>query len=307
MLIFHEIKTGLVDSSCLALGMFDGMHLGHQKVIKNAVEKSKKLAIPSIIVTFSKHPQYITTKAPVKLITSLESRLDLFEKAGIDIAVVLNFTEELSKMSAGDYLKTVLTEGLNAKSITIGYNHHFGSQKKGNSKFFEQYSSQYGYEINVISPVTLNNQIISSSAIRNLISTGDVSLCLNLLGRPFSIKGAVIIGKQRGAGLGFPTANLSMSDDLIIPGDGVYLGLANIGKNQYNAVINIGRRPTFNDLKTSLTEVHILDFNENIYNKEIEVSFLKKLRNEKKFSSENELKKQIKLDCQEAMTYTLSS
>ena len=305
MLIFEKIKPDLVNSSCLALGMFDGVHLGHQKVILDAVKKSGQLNALSTIVTFSAHPQLITARTPSKSITSLDDRLSLFEELGIQAVLVLNFDEELSRMSAEDYIKTVLVNALNAKSISIGYDHKFGAQKKGDDKLLELYGKQYNYDVTVLPPVTLDGQIISSSVIRKLISIGDVSSASKLLGRPFSIKGCVIKGKQRGKKLGFPTANLPFPDNIIAPAAGVYSGMVEIDGSSYYAVINFGKRPTFGDLKEDLIEAHVLNYDGDLYDKSIEVSFLKKLRNEIKFNSETELKQQIMEDCRLATLYKI--
>ena len=303
MLVFNQIKPDLLNSSCLALGVFDGVHLGHEKVILNAVKKSQNLDALSAVVTFSKHPR----KTPVKLITTLDERLKLFEELGVQAAIVLDFTEEIHNMTAEDYIKKFLCEGLNARSITVGYNHHFGAEKKGNTKLLEKYSSECNYELTVIPPVALEGRAVSSSAIRNFISKGDVVSASKFLGRPFSVRGKVIPGQKRGALLGFPTANLSIPDNIIIPEAGVYSGMVYIQEKSYQAVINVGKRPTFGDLKENLIEVHILNFSGDLYNQAIEVSFLKKLREEKKFASTDELKEQIILDCREATFYQLNS
>lgn len=297
MLVFKKIKPDLVSASCLALGMFDGVHLGHQKVIMNAVKKAGNQNALSVILTFLNHPQNITAKTPAKLITTLEERLELFEGLGVQVAVVLDFTEDFSKISAIDYIKTVLVDSLNAKNISIGYDHRFGAQKKGDTKLLEMYGKQYGYKVSVISPVIIDGQIASSSDIRKFIATGDVLWASKLLGRPFSLRGTITKGKQRGRKLGFPTINLPLPENIISPASGVYSGLVEIKGKSHFAVINIGKRPTFGDLEENIAEAHILDFNGDLYNKNIEIAFLRKLRDEKKFSSEDELKNQIQIDC----------
>ncbi|EKE02844.1 MAG: riboflavin biosynthesis protein RibF [uncultured bacterium] len=305
MLVFNEIKPNIIPASCLAQGMFDGVHLGHQKVIMNSIEKSKTMDALATVVTFANHPQHITTKKSPKLITKLEDRLELFEDLGVQAVLLLDFTEELSRMTAVDYIKTVLVQGLNARHISIGYNHRFGSRKKGDYKLLEQYSKQYGYNVTVISQVNIEGQVASSSDIRKLISNGDVYLASKLLGRPFSIKGTVIEGKRRGTRLGFPTANMELPENMISPAAGVYSGLVYIGNDSHYAVINVGKRPTYGDLLVNLVEAHILNYNGDLYHKNIEVAFLKKLREEKKFASEAKLVEQIRLDCQAATLLNL--
>jgi len=359
LLVFRELKENLLESSCLALGVFDGVHLGHQKVILNAVKKAQELGNTSAVVTFSKHPRFVISKSNPDIITSIEERLELFENLGVQAAVVLDFDEKLASMTAKEYLKNILIGCLNAKSITIGYNHKFGQQscklrqpdsctkyfdknegkqscklrqpdsctkyfdknegkqscklrqpdsctkyfdknednKPGNGKFLENYSKKHGYEVSIISPVKIDSHVVSSSVIRKFILKGDVETAAKFLGRSFKIKGTVIHGQHLGRTLGFPTANLLLPDDLIIPLNGVYSGLVKIDAKVYHAVINIGKRPTIGDLKKDLVEAHILDFDEDIYGKIIEISFLERIRNEIKFNSLEELKIQIKKDC----------
>ena len=302
MLIFREIKQNLIPSSCLALGMFDGVHIGHQKVILDAVKKSGKIDAISAVVTFSKHPQNITARTPTLLITSLEDRLAILEEIGVQTTIVLDFDEKLSRLSAENYLQKYLIDGLNAKSISVGYNHHFGEQKRGNIEFLEKQSEHYGYQLSVIPPISIDGQIVSSSVIRELLSFGNVYQASKLLGRPFAIKGHVVKGKQRGRILGFPTANIKSEANIIVPAAGVYSGVVSIENTDYYTVVNIGIRPTFGDLTENLIEAHIIDFSGDLYDETIEISFLEKIRDEKKFNSLDELKSQIKLDCQHATT-----
>lgn len=321
MLIVRELKENLLESSCLALGVFDGVHLGHQKVILNAADKAKELDAVSAVVTFSKHPRHVILKShPRKnelqpsnaaasaspfraftpasqMLSPLEERLELFESLGVQAAIVLDFNEQLALMTAKEYLENILIGCLNAKSITIGYNHKFGSDRRGNGKFLEEYSKKYGFKVNIISPVKIDNHVVSSSVIRKFVLKGDIDTAAKFLGRPFKVKGIIIHGQHLGRTLGFPTANLSIPEELIIPLSGVYSGLAKIDSKVYHAVINVGKRPTVGDLKKDLVEAHLLDFDEDIYGKNIEVSFLKRIRDEIKFNSLDELKTQIKKDC----------
>lgn len=298
MLVFRELKENLLESSCLALGVFDGVHLGHRKVILNAVNKAQKSGATAGVVTFSKHPRFFITKSQPSMIISLEERLKLFEELGVEAAVVLDFDEKLAGMTAKDYLEKVLIGCFNAKSITIGYNHRFGCDKQGNSAFLREYSKKYGYEVSVISPVKIDNHVVSSSAVRKFVLKGDADSAAKFLGRSFKVAGAVIHGQHLGRSLGFPTANLSLPDEIIVPLEGVYSGLVKIDSKVYHAVINVGKRPTIGDLKKDLVEAHILDFDEDIYGRIIEVSFFKRIRDEKKFDSLDELKAQIQKDCE---------
>lgn len=298
MLVFRELKENILESSSLALGVFDGVHLGHQRVISDALKKSQKFDSTSTIVTFSKHPRCVISKTPPSMLNSLDERLKIFESIGVQAVVVLDFNEELSEMVAKDYLENILLKCLNPKSITIGYNHKFGGDKLGSGRFLEDYSHEHGFEVSVISPVKIDNHVVSSSAVRKFLQKGDVETAAKFLGRTFKAKGLVVHGQHLGRLLGFPTANLSIPDELIIPLSGVYNGLAQIDSKVYHAVINIGKRPTIGDLKKDLVEVHILNFNEDIYGKELEITFLSRIRDEMKFVSLDELKVQIEKDCE---------
>lgn len=298
MQVFKEIKPNLIELSCIAQGMFDGVHLGHQKVILDAVKRAKLSGTKSGIVTFSDHPQFITARTPTKLINSLEERLALFEKLNVEFVLILDFDEELSRISAENYIRTVLLESLNMKYIAIGYDHRFGSQKRGDYNMLEKFAKDHNFDITVIQPFKVEGQLASSSVIRKYISNGDMTSVTKLLGRPFSITGQTVIGKQRGTAMGFPTANVNTPQNIICPNTGVYSGTVKIDGNIYPSVINVGKRPTFGDLEENIIEAHILNFNKVLYDKILEVQFLQRIRFEKKFNSIDELKDQIQKDCQ---------
>lgn len=303
MLIFREIKPDLINASCLALGMFDGVHAGHQKVISSAVKNSQKYNAVPTIVTFSKHPKHIKSKIQPRLITTFDEKIEIFKSMGVKAVVVFDFTDEFSHITAENYLKSFLIEGLNAKSISIGYNHHFGENKKGDSNLLKHYSSIYGYDLKVSSPVTIEGHVVSSSAIRKHIHSGEVDFAAKMLERNYSITNIVVKGKQRGRLLGFPTANLNVPPEKACPKAGVYFGSVYIENNKFFSIINVGKRPTYGDLVENIIEAHILDFEGDLYNKEITVGFIKRIRDEEKFSSETELKRQIEIDYSVARSY----
>ncbi len=296
MEIITKIEKNTFEASSLALGMFDGVHLGHQKVIMNAIEKAKKLNIKSAIVTFKEHPQVITAKTPTKLISNVEERLGMFENLGVDYCVLLEFNEALSNMTAVEYIEKVLVSSLNAKNITIGYDHRFGSDKMGNEDLLKEYGGKYSYTADVIPAFVIDGQVVSSSIIRKAISSGEVHLAHKYLGRPYEIKGIVVKGAQRGRLLGYPTANIDLCEKYIQPKEGVYAGIAEINNKKYKTVVNIGKRPTYNDIEKSLLEAHLIDFEGDLYSKELKISFIQRIRDEIKFQSEQELKIQIQQD-----------
>ncbi len=296
--IYREIKPDLLVRSSLALGMFDGVHLGHQQVISEAVNKGNFFEAVPAVLTFSSHPNLITAKTPVKSITSLDDKLAIMEEMGIEAALVVDFTREFSQISAYDYIKNILSESLHAVNITVGYNHRFGKQKTGDKNILKTYESVFGYSLSVIQPVLIDGHTVSSSAVRKFISSGDVEIAAKFLGREFSVKGKVVKGKGRGTAMGFPTANLLTERDIIIPHSGVYFGIINIDGKEFHSAVNIGKRPTFGDLKQNLIEAHIFDYKGELYGKELTLTFVKKIRDEIKFDTEQELAKQIKIDCE---------
>jgi len=297
LLVFRELKENLINASSLALGVFDGVHLGHQKVISNAIKKAEENGLVNAVVTFSKHPRDVVMKHTTQTISPLEERLQIFEKLGVENTIILDFDEKFAKMPAEKYLKDILLKCLNAKNITIGYNHKFGGDKLGNSKFLEENSEKYGYKVNSVSPVKIDGHVVSSSAVRKLILKGEMEAVSRFLGRDFCISGIVVHGQHLGRTIGFPTANLDFDGKQIFPLNGVYAGVVKISSKMYHTVINIGKRPTIGDLEKPIIEAHILDFDKDIYGEKIEISFLSRIRDEKKFNSLDELKTQIQKDC----------
>lgn len=280
------------------MGVFDGVHEGHKKVLLDAVKQAEILKSKSVAVTFSVHPRFVLHKTKTEMIMSLEQRLEIFKSLGLDAAVILAFDSRLAELSARDYLENILIYSLNPKSITTGYNHRFGADREGGGRFLEEQSRKYGFSTTVVSPVKIDGHMVSSSAVRKLILKGAMPLAKKFLGRDFTIRGIVVHGQHLGRTMGFPTANLEISEEIIIPLSGVYSGFAKVGNEKFKAVINAGKRPTIGKLKKDLIEAHILDFDKDIYGETIEVSFLDRIRDEIKFSSIDELKAQITKDCE---------
>lgn len=295
MLIFKEVETNLLESSSIALGVFDGVHLGHVKVIHNAIEQAKKCNTVSCVVTFSNYPQDVLDNAlKPQVITPINKKLELFQDLGVGAVLLLEFSKEFMELSAEQYLRGVLINSLNPKAITTGFNHHFGANQKGNTQLLESYSEKFGYQLSTVPPVELDGEVVSSSAIRKCILNGDMVKASEFLGRDFSLECIVTEGSKKGFDLGFPTANIEN-----IPIDiasGVYSGWVKIHNKKYKSAINIGSAPTIKGGK-KLIEAHILHFSKNIYGETIEVGFSQKLRDEKKFASTDELIEQIKKDC----------
>jgi len=279
----------------ICLGFFDGVHQGHKVVLKNTVNLAKQNAIKSAVVTFRDHPLcYLQNRKPQYILT-LDERLKLIEQQGIDFAYVLDFDENIADALATDYLKDFLIKNLKPRFITTGFNHYFGANKQGDSSFLRLNSSRYGYEFFEVPPITYNNVLISSSKIRQMIIDGDMTLIPNLLGDYFFVKGRVITGERLGRTISFPTANLKYPSDIIKLPKGVYAVWVELDGIRYKAMANFGRRPTVNG-EGLLLEVHLFDFNQNIYDKDIKVFFVNKIRDEIRFDSVELLKSQLEKD-----------
>ena len=283
------------NKSIITLGNFDGLHLGHQELIRKIILRAKESGGLSMVVTFRPHPLKIL--APEKcppLISIYEEKIQLLEKLGIDVLVKIPFTLDFSKMEPREFVHDVLVDLLGAKEIFVGYNYRFGKGRKGNMQMLRDLGKELGFIVREVEQVSLNGEVISSTRIRQLLINGEVEHAAKLLGRPYALCGIVVKGDGRGRGLGFPTANLA-SRHSIIPSNGVYAVRLLVRDKYYNGIVNIGMRPTF-DAKSMAIEVHIFNFDEDIYGEEMTVYFAGKIREEKKFVSAEALIDQIKAD-----------
>lgn len=280
----------------LCLGFFDGVHQGHKVVLKNAVNLARQNNLKSAIITFKEHPLcYLQNRTPQYIIPP-QDRIELIAQQGIDYVYMLDFDEDVADLIAADYLKDVLVKFFKPKFITTGFNHFFGAGKKGDAAMLRAYQDTYGYKYFEVPPITYNNTLISSSKIRQLVSEGAVENIKKLLGTDFYIKGRVVTGNRIGRTISFPTANIQYPDNIIKAARGVYIAVVDIDGKKYPSVANLGRRPTIKGNHNLLLEAYLLDFNDNIYDKDIKVYFLKKIRNEQKFDSLPDLKSQLVKD-----------
>ena len=290
----NRIKTRFSES-ILTLGNFDGLHLGHQQLIKMIIQRAEETGSLSMVVTFRPHPLKIL--APEKcppLISIYEEKIQLFEKLGIDVLVKIPFTIDFSAMEPRDFVKDILCDLLGAKEIFVGYNYRFGKGRKGNIQLLRELGAEFGFSVREVEQVSFEGEVISSTRIRQLLKNGEVEDASRLLGRPYALSGIVVKGDGRGRGLGFPTANIA-SKHAIIPSNGVYAVRLLVRDNFYNGIVNIGMRPTF-DTHSLAVEVHIFDFDEDIYGEEITLYFVRKIREEKKFYNADALISQIRKD-----------
>jgi len=282
----------------VTLGVFDGVHSGHQEVIQKTIDLANKENGESIILTFGRNPKSFLSQKQQSCITSLEHRLVLFDQLGVDLSIVLKFDKKIAEISAEDFIAEIIHEWLGAKVVVLGFNCSFGKDRRGDASMVCNFAEKYGFEVVVCEPAEFEGEIISSTAIRKEIIQGDLQKAKGMLGRRVSVLGTVVKGDGRGMELGFPTANLNLHHE-IKPPSGAYATKAFLDGREYNAITNIGTCPTFEksrDDNEPLVEVHIIDFNESIYGKDLEVQFLYKLREETKFENADELKQQLERD-----------
>ncbi len=298
-----EIGSSFESGSVVTLGNFDGVHIAHRKLLEKLLEQSKILHLPAILVTYFPNPSIVLGKnKDLKYIYTEEKKREILKSLGLKNLLVIPFTRELSEISAYTFIKDILHNKLNAKHIILGFNHFFGKNREGDIDFLANHTEEFSYTVSKIDPVYAEGQKISSSYTRSLILEGEVEKLKTLLVEPFSIKGTVMHGDKRGRTIGFPTANLSINEDQMIPGNGVYAGFVKFENMKYKAMVNIGIRPTFNG-STKTIEVNILDYNGDLYDKILEFVFIKKIRNEMKFSNIDELKIQLEKDRSTTILY----
>lgn len=289
-----QIFTSLNENKNLsiALGYFDGVHLGHRAVINSAVNFAKENNLKSAVITFKDHPCCFFYGVCPKYILTREQRREKLASSGIDYLYELDFDEKLSSLSAQEYLENILVKYFTPKSISTGFNHHFGAQKSGTPEFLRNNSKKYGYEYFEIPPQKIDGEIISSTAIRNYLQNGQIEKANKMLKDNFAITGIVVEGQKLGRKLGFKTANLIYPPELIELPFGVYETNTQYGKG----ITNFGIRPTVSSTQKPVAETHILNFARDIYGEKINVEFVRMLRKEQKFNSVDELKQQIAKD-----------
>ncbi|MDD5382446.1 MAG: bifunctional riboflavin kinase/FAD synthetase [Candidatus Margulisbacteria bacterium] len=292
MRIIRHPKKKKLKGCVAALGTFDGVHLGHQKVIKSAVNYANKSGAASLVITFDPHPQQqIVPERGLKLLTTLKEREELFCGLGVDGVVVFRFNKKLQDLSYEKFIRKYLVDRLGVRKVFVGFDYAFGKGRLGDVSLLRRLGRKYGFEVGVIPPVVAGLRPIKSSRIRELVSRGEFARAVKLLGHPYQISGRVVKGSGRGAGLGFPTANLKLDRHKLIPAHGVYAGLVGSKK----CAVNIGARPTFGAEQTRV-EVHVLGAKQNLRGKPLKIVLTARLREEKQFADVAELKEQIRRD-----------
>lgn len=287
-------------NSIIAIGNFDGVHLGHQKVLRFLSRIAKRKNLYPLVLTFSPHPEKILGKKRTKMIQTLAQRARDVGKFGIKTVLIVPFSKKFRSLSSRDFIEEVVVKTLRVKAVVIGEGFRFGKNRKGNISLLRRLALRYKFRVYSVPPVKKNRNTVSSSLIRRLLESGEVEKAKTFLGRYYEIEGEVVKGKSRGKILGFPTANIETRNE-IIPG-GIYITTTQIGQEAFPSLTNVGSRPTFGELKTSV-ESHIIDFNRNLYGKKIRINFIKKIRDEKKFEAEDDLARQIIKDLKAARKY----
>ena len=285
----------------ITIGSFDGIHLGHQKIITNLVEGAKRADVPSIVITFFPHPTaHIKNITDPYYLTSPEEKDRILSKLGVNSILTVHFNDSISRLSPQDFIST-LHRQLKFSCLLVGYDFRLGADRKGDLKRLEDLGNKTGFCVRAIAPLQQRSKPISSSIIRVALKNGDPSTANTILGYPYSIEGTVVHGDGRGKHIGIPTANLSLWEKKLLPAKGVYAAFALLKRKRFPAVVSIGFRPTFYEISEQQTvEAHIINFSDQIYGMRIKLQFISRLRQEKKYGSVNELMEQIRIDISDA-------
>ncbi|SMG17291.1 riboflavin kinase / FMN adenylyltransferase [Marivirga sericea] len=303
-MIVHDGYENLegIKNAVVTIGTFDGIHLGHQEIISRIIELAKSVDGETALVTFWPHPRYVLSQNHdnLKLLTTFDEKAEILAQLGLDHIVRINFTKEFSQWTSEEFIQKIIISALHTKRLVIGYDHRFGKDREGGFEHLKKHSSRYGFEVEEISKQTIDDVGISSTKIRNAIDAGEVELAHDFLGRFYEINGIVVSGDKIGKTLGFATANIQVEEPYkLIPADGAYAVIVQLKGKQYKGMLNIGYRPTV-DGKSKKIEANIFEFNDEIYGEKIKVNFIKRLRDEVKFGSKEELSTQLKKDQEKA-------
>jgi len=295
--LIHNIQSDILNKgSVVSIGSFDGVHLGHQKIISFLNSVADKQNLVSVIISFTPHPRiFFKPETDIKLLTTDIEKSDLLSKTNLDYLILQDFNFDFAGQSPQSFIE-LLTKQLKMKHLIMGYDHHFGKNQSGNYEYIKSLESRYNFTTHRIDAVVKNDINISSTVIRKALCNGDILLANSYLGYQYFITGKVVSGNKLGRQLGYPTANISVENPhKLIPKQGVYVVYTEIDKQKFFGMMNIGFRPTING-KKQIKEVHFFDFNRDIYGREIKVHFINRLRNEQKFNSLEALKQQLKKD-----------
>ena len=285
------------EGSIVTIGTFDGVHLGHQQILKQLIDTSQQSKLKSVLLTFFPHPRMVLQPdISMHLIQTIEEREKALRKTGLDYLVIHPFSEKFSRLSADDYVKQILVDKLNVRKVVVGYDHRFGRNRTASLEDMYNYADIYDFEVIEIDAKKIKSTAVSSTKIRKAIDQGDIALANSYLGDPFKLEGVVVHGDKRGRELSYPTANIELQNKhKIIPKQGVYLIQSDIDNQVVYGMMNIGTKPTFDTTNPSI-EVHFFDWNGDLYDQTLQVKLLKWIRDEQKFDSVEELQAQIHAD-----------
>lgn len=291
-ILFRNITENIPKNIVMAIGIFDGVHLGHQEILRQVRMRAEKFSTFSLLMTFEPHPEKVLRGIEtLKNITPFREKLKLLH-GKVDGVLCIDFTRGFSRQRPEEFVKNYIAIPLKPKEVFVGRNFRFGGYAEGTTETLVALGEKFGFDVTIIEPIRIGGQVVSSSRIRELVSSGDMEGANRLLGRNFYMKGIVVRGKQRN--IGFPTANL-MTEWELLPANGIYAAYAKFNGETFRSVVNIGNAPTFGENELTI-EAHLLDFNQDIYGRELTLEFLKKIREEIKFNNIEELKEQIKKD-----------
>ena len=299
MKIFHDIsEISRDENTIITLGTFDGIHLGHQKIISRLIDKTRIAKGRNFLVTFDPHPRnVIPNNSDFKILSTPAEKAVVLEKLGIMNLLIINFTKEFSQNSAEEFFKKFIIESIGIREVIIGYDHHFGKGRGGDGSTLRELGRQYGFNVETVGAYSLDGETISSTKIRNALKGGDIKTAHAFLGRNYEFSGKVIEGDKRGRGLGFPTANIKLSNRAkLLPALGIYVVKVFVGNNYHFGLLSVGKRPTFYNSGKIIPEVYIYDFDKDIYDKEVKIIMVARLRGEEKFSSAGDLVEQMNID-----------
>lgn len=291
-----------LNNTCVTIGTFDGLHLGHQNILDVLSNIAKENKLQTTVVSFDPHPRrVVSNNFDIKILTTIDEKKEILKSLGIDNFYLINFTKEFSRQTSEEFVKNYIIDQFDAKHLVVGHDHEFGKDRGGDEEALRTLGNKYGFDVTSVDAVKLDDDIISSSKIRTALQNGEIEKANSFLGRSYSLQGEVVTGAKRGRILGFPTANLSLSSsNKLIPQRGVYAVGCELNGDVLNGVMNIGYRPTFADTEELVSEVHLFNFDRDIYGETLKVKFMRRIRAEKKFASKEELITQIELDKKEA-------
>ena len=298
---YRSLAPLKMKSACVTIGAFDGIHLGHQEIIRRLVQESRQAGLPAVVITFFPHPAAVLGKnAGAFYLTTADERADILASLGVDITITLEFTRELARQSAETFVQQ-LVDHLHPQKLIVGYDFSLGRNRQGNIETLQNLGKEHGFQVEVVPAVTLDSETVSSSRVRTALEQNDMETATALLGRAYAVSGSVTYGDRRGGKLGIPTANLDYPKDRLIPPRGVYATIAHLGDQRIPSVTNIGVHPTFDTgLSVPTIEAHLLDFSGDIYTDELTLDFVHFIRPEQKFDSVAALLTQIEQDIQTA-------